>query len=325
MRRIGPAVGLFFLAPLVAEFLLGNLPITLIGALFVLAPFYGGGALLIRECARRAGRGWPSILVLGLAYAVFEEAFTTQSLFNPNYLKLNLHLLDHAYIPALGIGVWWTIFVLTLHTVWSIATSIALVEATVPARETTPWLGKAGLAITAILFLIGAGASTAFALHGDPFVAPASQLAGAALAIVVLVVVAFRLRTPGAARTSGRVPDPWIVGAGALAAGSVFLVIPNAWGWGAVAAYLVLYALAIGAVYAWSRRTGWNGRHRLALAAGAALAYAWHAFPEHPAVGGSGTADLVGNAIFAAGAVVLITAAARQQARFAGTPMETRL
>jgi hypothetical protein len=104
MRRIGPAVGLFFLAPLVAEFLLGNLPITLIGALLVLAPFYGGGALLIRECVRRAGRGWPSILVLGLAFAIFEEAFVTQSLFNPNYLKLNLHLLDHAYIPALGIA-----------------------------------------------------------------------------------------------------------------------------------------------------------------------------------------------------------------------------
>jgi hypothetical protein len=216
-------------------------------------------------------------------------------------------------------------FVLTLHTVWSIATSIALVEAMVPARETTPWLGKAGLAITAILFLIGAGASTAFTLRGDPFVAPASQLTGAAVVLVVLIVLAFRLGTRGAARTPGRVPDPWIVGAGALAAGSLFLVIPNAWGWGAVAVYVVLYAIVIGTVYVWSRRTGWNGRHRLALAAGAALAYAWHAFPQHPAVGGSGTADLVGNAIFAAGAIVLITAAARRQTRFAGAPMETRL
>ena len=49
MRRIAPAVGLFFLAPLVAEFLLGNLPIKLLSALIVLAPLYGGGALLIRE------------------------------------------------------------------------------------------------------------------------------------------------------------------------------------------------------------------------------------------------------------------------------------
>jgi hypothetical protein len=325
MRRIAPAAGLFLLAPLVAEFLLGNLPITLIGALLVLAPMYGGGALLIRETVRRARRGWPSILALGLAYGVFEEAFTTQSLFNPNYLRLNLHLLDHAYIPALGIGAWWTIFVLTLHTVWSVAASIALVEAFVPGRETTPWLGKAGLAITVVLFGLGAAASTAFALRGDPFIAPVPQLAGAAVVLIVLIVVAFRLPGPRAATTAGRVPDPWIVGAGALAAGSVFLVIPNRWGWGAVAAYLALDALAIAAVYTWSRRTGWSGRHRLALAAGAALAYAWHAFPEHPAVGGSGTADLVGNAIFATAVIVLIALAARRQRGLAGASTETGL
>lgn len=44
--RIAPAVILFFLAPLVAEFLLGNLPITMLSSLVVLAPMYGGGALL---------------------------------------------------------------------------------------------------------------------------------------------------------------------------------------------------------------------------------------------------------------------------------------
>jgi hypothetical protein len=140
-RRIAPAVGLFFLAPLIAEFLLGDLPINLLGALVILAPLYGGGALLIREIVRRTGRGWPSILVLAFAYSILEEAFTTQTLFNPNYLHLNLHLLQPAYIPALGIGIWWTIFVLTLHTVWSISTSIALAEALVPDRATTPWLG----------------------------------------------------------------------------------------------------------------------------------------------------------------------------------------
>ena len=57
LRRIAPAVGLFFLAPLAAEFLLGNLPITLLAGLALLAPMYGGGALLIREVTRRVGRG----------------------------------------------------------------------------------------------------------------------------------------------------------------------------------------------------------------------------------------------------------------------------
>jgi hypothetical protein len=271
--------------------------------------------VLIREAVRRAGRGWPSILVLGLAYGVFEEAFTTQSLFNPDYLKLNLRLLEPAYVPALGIGAWWTIYVLTLQTVWSIATSIALVEAVVPEREKTPWLGKPGLTVAAILFALGAAASLAFTLHADPYIAPASQLIGGAVAVVALVALAFRLPRASAPVATGPVPGAWVVGVGALVAASVFLLIPNAWGWGAVAAYLILFAVVAGAVYEWSRRSQWSGHHRLALAAGAALAYAWHAFPQHPAVGGSGTADLVGNAIFAVAAVVLIAIAARRQIR----------
>jgi len=76
IRRVAPAVGLFLIAPLVAEFLLGDLPIKMLGALVILAPLYGGGALIVREVVRRTGRGWPSIFVLAFAYAVFEEAFT---------------------------------------------------------------------------------------------------------------------------------------------------------------------------------------------------------------------------------------------------------
>ena len=105
-NSVKPAIGLFFLAPLVAEFLLGNLPIKLLPALAMLAPMYGGGALLIRETVRRLGRGWPSLLLLGLAYGILEEALATQSLFNPDYLGMHIGLLKPAYIPALGIGGW---------------------------------------------------------------------------------------------------------------------------------------------------------------------------------------------------------------------------
>ncbi len=41
--RLASALGLFFLAPLVGEFLLGNLPITWLWVLPVLAPLYGRG------------------------------------------------------------------------------------------------------------------------------------------------------------------------------------------------------------------------------------------------------------------------------------------
>ena len=58
LRGIGASASLFFLAPLLAEYLLGDLPLSNIGALIALAPMYGGGAILIRETVRRSGRGW---------------------------------------------------------------------------------------------------------------------------------------------------------------------------------------------------------------------------------------------------------------------------
>jgi hypothetical protein len=192
-RCIPAAIGLVFLAPLVAEFLLGNLPIKMLSALIVLAPFYGGGALLIRETTRRAGRGWPTVVLLALAYGIVEEAFTTQTLFNPNYMHLNLHLLDSAYIPALGISAWWTLFVLALHTVWSISVPIALIEATVPRHASTPWLGNWGLAVTAVLYVLGAAANTAIGFHTDHYIATPAQLATSAAIVILLAVVAFRL------------------------------------------------------------------------------------------------------------------------------------
>ncbi|HMQ54755.1 MAG TPA: hypothetical protein PKD98_21935, partial [Anaerolineae bacterium] len=166
--RLAPALGLFFLAPLIGEFLLGNLPITWLWVLLVLAPLYGGGALLIRETARRLKLGWPSIIVLGLTYAVIEEAFVTQTLFNPNYL--GLRLLDYGYISSLGIGAWWTVFVLGIHTIWSTSVPIALVESLTPAARRTPWLGILGLVVTAVLFVIGC-ALAFFGQQQEPFIA----------------------------------------------------------------------------------------------------------------------------------------------------------
>jgi hypothetical protein len=336
---------LVFLAPLVAEFLLGNLPIKMLPALIVLAPFYGGGALLIRETTRRARRGWPTIVVLALAYGIVEEAFTTQTLFNPNYMHLNLHLLDSAYIPALGIGAWWTLFVLALHTIWSISTPIALIEATVPRRASTPWLGNVGLAVTAIVFLAGAAANTALGFRTDHFLASPAQLATSAAAVILLVVVAFRLPRPpnadaaslgwvpqvprlrgpgsqqitqvGASRARS-VPNPWLFGFIALAAGSAILLVPKTWGWWAAAIILGLEFGVAALVLVFSRRNGWTSVHKLALASGAALAYAWHAFIEPPVLGGAGIDVRIGNAIFALGALLLIAFAARRLRREQG-------
>ena len=305
-RGIWPALGLVFVAPLVAEFLLGNLPIKLLPALIVLAPMYGGGALLIRESVRRTGRGWPSILLLGMAYGIFEEAFTTQSLFNPNYLKLNLGLLTPAYIPLLGIGAWWTLWMLMVHGIWSISTPIALVEACVPDRARTPWLGRVGMVVVAIVFLFGAAATTAMGYKQDHFLASSAQFVGAAVVIVLLVVAAFVFPQRRKDAGGGVAPSARLVGAVALVFGSVALFIPQGWGWGAVAALFALDVAVLVLVVVWSRCSGWGLQHQIGLGAGAALAYGWHAFLQHPAVGKLDASVRVGNAVFLAGAIGLV-------------------
>jgi hypothetical protein len=316
LARLAPALGLFLLAPLIAEYLLGNIAIDALGYLPVLAPMYGGGALLIREIARRTGRGWPAMIALALAFAVFEEGIVTQSLFNPGYAGANL--LSATFIPALGIGLWWTLFVLTLHTVWSMSVSIAMVEALVPARSTTPWLGTIGLLVTGVPFVLGSAVNAVITAAIYQFIAPAGQLLGSLVVIAALVVVAFRLPVPLLSPVAAATPDPWLVGAVSFLIWSIFLGLTIAIGaigaWVVVLLYLVLYAVILGLTLAWSRRSGWGGMQTLALAGGALLAYVWHAFPQWPALGTPGQIDLIGNVIFGLSAILLlIVAVARER------------
>ena len=311
-RRIWPALALFFTAPLVAEFLLGNLPIKMLPALIVLAPMYGGGALLIREVVRKTGRGWPSILLLGMAYAIFEEAFTTQSLFNPNYLKLNLGLLTPAFIPSLGIGVWWTLWMFMVHGIWSISTPIALIEASVPNRARTPWLGRVGTVIVAMVFLLGSTATTLIGYRQDHFMASKAQFGGAAVVIVLLAAMAFMIPPRRRYAAYRSAPSAWLLGAAALLFASVALLVPMGWGWGAVAALLGLDVAMIAVVIAWGHAGTLELKHQLALGAGAAMAYGWHAFLQHPAVGQLDASVRVGNVVFLLGAILLIWFAAKR-------------
>ena len=309
-RVIAPVLTLFFLAPFVAEFLLGNMAIDALPAIAVLAPLYGGGALLVREMARRGGGGWRSIFLLALAYGLVEEGLAIQTLFNPNYF--GLHLLDEAPVPALGMGAWWTLFVLTLHTVWSITVPIAITEALFPARARSPWLGRASLSFVAVLYLAG-GALVYVNFHRhDAFRASPAQLAGTVLAIAAAIAAA-RLRRAPPPVDERPPPSPWLVGATALLAGLAFMAPHEIIrGWPLVAWYLGLYAAVAGVLRRWSRRRAWSAVHETATAAGALLTYAIVAFPAEPIVGSKGSTDLIGNGIFAALAVVLLAVAFRR-------------
>jgi hypothetical protein len=314
-RNITAVITLLFVTPLVAEYLLGDLPLKLLPVLVVLAPAYGGGAVLIRETARRTGRGWPTMLILGAAYTLIAEGLVTESLFNHDYLKMHMHLLDRAYIPALGIGGWWTLFMFNLHTFWSMGVSIALVEALFPAEAEAPWLGLAGDSVVAVLFVLGTAANFGIGFKQNQFVASHAQLLCAAVMSVVLVVSAFQIPARRSSMATGTVPSPWLTGAVAFVLGMGVLFTPPNWGWAAVGALLAIDAVFLVLVAFFSRQTGWTALHALSLAAGGALGYGIHAFTRTPLVGGL-LWMRISNTVFLAAAVGLIWLDGRRVIRY---------
>ncbi|WP_192787458.1 hypothetical protein [Nonomuraea angiospora] len=325
---MAPAIGLFFLAPLNAEALMGNFPIAspigVVGLLAIL-PLYGAGALFIRELVRRTGRGWPTMLALGLAYGMFEEAFITQTLWNENWV--DVRILDYGYMPAMGTALPWILFMAGVHTIWSISAPIAIVETLAGTRRTTPWLKKRGFVIVGVLFFAySVFAAVGNAVNEGGTLAGLPQFIGAAVVVVGLVVLGLRLRRSAPA-VEGRAPSPWTVFAFALAAGAIFVLLYavdptglSPWlaipvpAWGSVLIYLALFATVGTLVRRWSHRSNWSDAHRLALAAGAMLTYAWHSFPWKPTltVPISQTVDLTSNTITTIGAIVLLVIAARR-------------
>ncbi|WIM98671.1 hypothetical protein ACTOB_002278 [Actinoplanes oblitus] len=312
-KRIAPAVGLFFLSPLVAEFLLGNLPITFLPAVLALAPLYGGGALLIRELVRRRGLGWPNILILAVAYGVLEEGLTTQSLFNPNYA--DQHLLVDGFVPAFGIAVPWTMYVIGIHVFWSICAPIMMMEVISGERRTTPWLGRAGLIVTGVLFLIGIAITTAINMSQWPYTATAGQFTATGIVLALLIAAGLLVRITFRPRP-GTAPSALVVLITTLVAGAVFqgltLDVVHVPTWVGVAVWAVDVAVYLTLLARWSARAGWTDLHRLAIAAGALITYAWHSFAETPVGAAAVAVDLIGNAVFTAGAVALIWYAYRK-------------
>lgn len=325
-------LALFFLSPLVGEWLLGNQPITALPAVLVLAPMYGGGAVLIREITRRAGRGWPTMIVLAAAYALVEEGLIDAMFWNPHYAGIDM---ASAYagvrVPVLDTSVALLRDVLSLHTVWSICVPIALVE-TFAARgrdggcdrdrdrdrgctggdRTRPWLGWFGLALTAVVF---GSASVLLAVsqqHSEHFVARPAQFAACAAVIAVLIAVAFTLPASPAPRPYATVPRPWKVGAAAFAATSFYWlserVLPT---WSLTLAWLLLTAGFITLATRWSRSPAWSPAHRLALASGALLTYTWLGFTQASSLDVPLPTALLGNTVFTLAALALLTAAAR--------------
>jgi hypothetical protein len=207
-RGFVPAVTLFLLAPLIGEVLFGAVPLSLLpSGLLGLVGLYGGGALLVREIVRgrRLPEGW--LVLLGLAYGIFEEGPIVQSVFDQHARGLSfLGFYGH----WIGVNWVWALFIVPYHAVFSIAIPILLTELIAGDRRER-WLSTAGVVATALVF--AANAALLAVLHTGLFTvrAPVTSLPAnlSALAIVGgILVAALVTRSERESDGDARLPRP---------------------------------------------------------------------------------------------------------------------
>jgi hypothetical protein len=268
-RRLPAVLALLFLAPWAAECSWGGftaadfLPVVLI-----LAPMYGGAAVLIRETARHTGRGWPAIALLAAAFGMFQAGLVDQGLFNPDYLE-DTEYADQAavaratWIPGLGFSAGQAIDYIGNHIMLSMCAPIAIVESFLaPSRRHRPWLGRWGLAVVAVVYLLGSLLVFSDDSGRKGFMVSPVQAAFASAVVVALIGAALLPRRRGRPRRHPQpAPRPIWMGLSVFAAGV------GGWfasGWIGVAARAALAVLIVALIVVWSRRSGWGQRHVLA-------------------------------------------------------------
>jgi len=294
---VAPAWLLFFFAPVSAEYLIGyddiiGEPLTLVFGLLIFGPLYGAPAVLIRETTRRAGRGWPTMLLLGLAFGLVEAGLVDQSLFNPAYRDIPYwdNLREPTLIPAVGTSAYMALTFLAGHAIGSICAPIALAEALAPGRSTEPWLRTRWLVVMAVLWAAGAALVLADTLSTETFRPSAAQLGGTVLLVAGLIALAFTRPRLGTRRQSpGAAPSPLAVLAISACCFGVRPLLDSvsartsaSSGWLSTLAGAAVLALLGALVARWSRRDGWGALHVLAVAVGALVAVAAAAFSVEP-------------------------------------------
>jgi len=334
LKRVAPAWFLFLFAPISAEYLIGYDDTTgnaaaLIFGLVIFGPLYGAPAVLIREFTRRARRGWPTMLLLGLAFGLVQAGLVDQSLFNPDYRSIPYwdSLRQPTLIPGAGTSAAIILSFLGTHMVGSICAPIALAESLVPGRSRSPWLGSVGLAVMAVLWLIGAGFVLSDTFSEETFRPSVVQVGVSALVVVALTVVAFtrpRVEPPSTPPqlSANRAPSPVLVLVVATLCLSVRPLLDSLTARTAVAGGWVPTLIGLGALVIlgillshWSRRDGWSGRHVLAVATGALVGIAGIAFTVEPLGHVSATAKYTSNAVLLALVLGLVALASSRLRR----------
>lgn len=281
-----PALGLFVLAPVCAEYLWGyddstGHPATLVGNLIVFSPLYGAPALLIRELARRRDLGWPGILLLAAAFGVVQAGIVDQSMWSTDYRDIPYweDMAAPTYLAPIGLSLYLALSFVGGHVILSIGSPIALVE-TLTRRRRARWLGTVAMGVTALLYAAASALVLKDAYDTGEATATWGQLTASAVTTAGLVGTAFVVGRRPALIVPGAVPRPALVWAAAGVAMIGWVAIPPNRVGTVLVALLALAAVTV--VWRWSHRGDWAQAHVLALASGAVLAAGCFAFLTTP-------------------------------------------
>ncbi|MET8319099.1 hypothetical protein [Micromonospora sp. NPDC005189] len=324
-RRLLPVIALLLLAPWAAECSWGGFAIDdFLPVLIFLGPMYGGAAILIRETARHLGAGWPTIVLLAAAFGVLQAGLVDQSLFNPDYLDDTQYADTRAaaeatLVPGLEFSLRQAFDYVGNHIVLTICAPIVLIESFLGAdRRLRPWLGRPGLVVVGVLYLLGSLLIFSDSSGRKGFLASPLQLAFAAVVVLALIATALlpRWRHPRPRRAASTAPDSTTSGQKGPArraphplwVGLLVVLVRFSTdltpGWAGVGIALALAATVGGLIAYWSSRAAWGQRQVLAAGSASLLIAAAFAYLVPPYSPASPEAALAGDV-----AVTVITVA----------------
>ncbi len=287
-RAAAPIAVLIFLAPVLAELLVGTVHITNLWLLVLEMAVYGTAALIIRYLVRQQHRGWVAILLLGIAFAIALECVILQTALTPRFFPAGVHSFGWAF----GIQWIWLIAMLGFESVYAIVLPIKLTDLIFPNQRNDLWLDRRGFAATTIVFLVSSiGVGLLWSRVGlqrygpSTYQVPLLYVGLALLVSAALVIGTLNLRTTVRPAQSTQRPawSPWLVGLIAFVFGLFWFILialpyldsallPGASPLIPIGSGLVWGGLAVLFVRYQSAEQGWRDSHRLALIFGAVLA-----------------------------------------------------
>jgi hypothetical protein len=209
-----PPVLLVAMAITFPELLTGSTPfLTLLLnplSLPFLVGLYGAGVLLIREARIRWKAEWPSVLLLGAAYGILEEAIATKTFFDPALVGF-LGVYGH----FAGVNWVWAVQLAVFHAIFSIALPIFLLDIACPATRGLSFLTPRGLRWTALAMAGTVAFMFAFFVRYYPSV-PLLLLFGGIAFLLAGVAYGGARRWPGLLQARGASRPGRLTIAGAL-------------------------------------------------------------------------------------------------------------